>query len=199
MSGQYFDQPSAESQPAETTLHLPEGDLVLRTDRGVFSRGHVDAATRMLIARAPAPPASGRFLDLGCGYGPIALALALRCPDAEVWAVDVNERACALTSHNASANGLANVRVAAPAGVPDDLRFDLIWSNPPIRIGKSALHDLLLGWLGRLTPDGRAVLVVGKNLGADSLATWLTAQGFPVERLASSQGFRLLEVRARPG
>lgn len=194
MSGQYFDQPSAESRPTDTVLHLPEGDLALRTDRGVFSHGHVDAATRLLLLKAPDPPATGRFLDLGCGYGPIALALARRRPDAEVWAVDVNGRARDLAAHNARTNGISNVRVVSPDEVADDVTFDLIWSNPPIRIGKAALHELLLHWLGRLAPDGRAVLVVGKNLGADSLATWLAGQGFPATRLASSQGFRVLQV-----
>jgi hypothetical protein len=67
--------------------------------------------------------------------------------------------------------------------------------NPPIRIGKAALHDLLLGWLDRLTPDGRAVLVVGRNLGADSLQRWLGEQGFPTDRLASKRGYRLLQAR----
>lgn len=194
MSGQYFDQPNAPSRPIETSLHLPDGDLVLRTDRGVFSHGHVDAATLLLLDKAPEPPAEGRFLDLGCGYGPLALALAQRRPGADVWAIDVNERARSLTEHNAAANGITNVRVASPDDVPADLRFDLIWSNPPIRIGKAALHDMLSLWLGRLNDGGRAVLVVGKNLGADSLATWLAANGHPTTRLASSQGFRILVV-----
>lgn len=194
MSDQYFDQPTVASQPLETTLHLPEGDLALRTDRGVFSHGHVDAATQLLLDRAPEPPTVGRFLDLGCGYGPLALALARRRPQAEVWAVDVNERALALTAHNAAHNALPNVRVATPADVPADLTFDLIWSNPPIRIGKSALHALLAEWLGRLSPGGHAVLVVGKNLGADSLARWLTDEGHRTVRLASARGFRVLDV-----
>ena len=72
--------------------------------------------------------------------------------------------------------------------MPADETYDEIWSNPPIRIGKDALHDLLLTWLPRLAPDGRAVLVVGKNLGADSLQRWLGEQGWPTERLAEREG-----------
>ena len=85
-----------------------------------------------------------------------------------------------------------------PDAVPDGETFDEIWSNPPIRIGKQPLHDLLLRWFPRLRPGGRAVMVVGKNLGADSLQAWLTDQGWPTTRLASAKGFRVLESRLSP-
>jgi 16S rRNA G1207 methylase RsmC len=194
MSGHYFDDPTVESRPTDVVLSLPEGAFTLRTDRGVFSNGGVDSATRLLLLDAPVPPSTGNLLDLGCGTGPISIALAVRSPDATVWAVDVNERARRLTLHNAEANGLTNIRVAAPDEVPDDIVFDTIWSNPPIRIGKAALHDLLLLWLPRLTPDGAAVMVVSKNLGADSLQAWLTAQGWPTSRLSSARGYRILRT-----
>ena len=196
-AGQYFDaQPAVASRRSVVALALPDLTLSLTTDRGVFAHGAVDTGTRLLLLEAPAPPPSGTFLDLGCGYGPVACSLARRAPDATVWAVDVNERARALCVENAAANGALNVRVAAPGEVPVDVRFDLIWSNPPIRIGKAALHDLLAAWLGRLVPGGRAVLVVQKHLGADSLAAWLDERGLQVERLSSRQGYRLLLVTA---
>ncbi len=191
--GQYFDErPEAASRPSSVTLALPDLTLALTTDRGVFSHDGVDPGTRLLLQEAPAPPAAGTFLDLGCGYGPIACTLARRAPAAVVWAIDVNERARSLCAQNAAATGATGVRVAAPDEVPPDVRFDLIWSNPPIRIGKAALHDLLLAWFGRLVPGGRAVIVVQKHLGADSLAAWLGQHGYTVERLLSRQGFRLL-------
>jgi len=167
--------------------------LDLTTDRGVFSREGVDAGTKLLLLEAPSPASSGDLLDLGCGYGPLAIAMARRAPGATVWAIDVNDRARALTAANAA--GLDNVRVVAPDDVPADVRFATIWSNPPIRIGKTALHELLLRWLRRLTPDGRAVLVVQKHLGSDSLARWLDAQGFLTTRLQARVGYRLLEVQ----
>jgi len=168
--------------------------LSVETAGGVFSPDHVDTGTQVLLREAPTPPERGTFLDLGCGWGPIALTLGLLAPQATVYAVDVNERALDLARANASAAGLTGVRVAAPDEVPADVRFDLIWSNPPIRVGKAALHDLLGTWLHRLTDEGEAYLVVQKNLGADSLQRWLTDQGWPTERLASSKGFRVLET-----
>jgi 16S rRNA (guanine1207-N2)-methyltransferase len=194
----YFDESPATGS-AEATVHveLPGTSFTLRTDRGVFSHGRLDAGTALLLRAAPPPPPTGAALDLGCGAGPIAVALAGRAPAARVWAVDVNERARALCASNAAANGRTNIVVAAPDDVPADVRFDVIWSNPPIRIGKAALHELLVGWLSRLTPAGRAVLVVQKHLGADSLQRWLIEQGWPTVRLASSKGYRLLDVRPR--
>ena len=170
-------------------------ELVLQSGSGVFAQGRLDIGTSVLF-RATAPPAPGTLLDLGCGYGVIAVALATAVPGARVWAVDVNERAVLLAQENAAAAGLADRLTATmPGDVPEDLTFDEIWSNPPIRIGKDALHALLLTWLPRLVPGGRAVLVVGKNLGADSLQRWLTQRGYPTARLASAKGFRVLEVR----
>jgi 16S rRNA G1207 methylase RsmC len=176
-------------------LDLPDVAFALRTDAGVFSSGRVDPGTKVLLAEAPPPPPAGDLLDLGCGYGPIALTLASRAPGATVWAVDVNERARALTSANAADAGLANVRVAAPEAVPADVRFAAIWSNPPVRVGKAVLHDLLTTWLGRLAPDGVALLVVQKHLGADSLQRWLGERGWSAARRASRQAYRVLEVR----
>jgi 16S rRNA (guanine1207-N2)-methyltransferase len=197
-AGHYFDaDPSAPSAPGQVRLDLPDRSLTLATDRGVFSGDRVDPGTKYLLLEAPAPPPAGTFVDLGCGYGPIACTLAARAPGASVWAVDVNARARDLCVANAAALGLGNVRVVAPEDVPGDLAVDLLWSNPPIRVGKAALHDLLLAWLGRLTPSGRALLVVQKHLGADSLARWLDEQGWATTRLGSRTGYRLLDV-ARP-
>jgi 16S rRNA G1207 methylase RsmC len=193
-TGHYFDaDPRVASHPGTVRLDLPDRSLTLATDRGVFSADRVDAGTKYLLLEAPSPPTSGSFVDLGCGYGPIACTLALRSPAATVWAVDVNERARLLCLANAASNGATNVRVVAPeawTGEP----IDLLWSNPPIRIGKAALHDLLRTWLDRLAEGGRAVLVVQKHLGSDSLQRWLRDEGWSVGRLGSRAGYRLLEV-----
>ncbi len=199
-SGQYFEaEPLAATSPR--TIVVKVGGMQLRfvTDSGVFSPDRLDAGTRLLLAEAP-PLTVGerRVLDLGCGWGPIACVAALRSPAAEVLAVDVNERALRLTARNADANGAGNVAVARPDGVDPTRRFDRILCNPPIRIGKPALHDLLATWLDRLAPEGRAHLVVHRHLGSDSLARWLADRGHGVTRLQSKSGYRLLEVRSDP-
>jgi 16S rRNA G1207 methylase RsmC len=192
----YFNEdPEVPSARKRIDVSLPDGSFSIETDTGVFSHGRVDSGTKVLLMEAPALPVTGNVLDLGCGAGPIAMTMARRSPDSSVWAVDVNERARQLSRDNASALGLTNVTVAAPDEVPDNVVFDVIWSNPPIKVGKQELHDLLNRWLARLSPDGYAVLVVNKNLGSDSLAKWLTELGWKVKRISSRQGFRVLTVK----
>jgi 16S rRNA (guanine1207-N2)-methyltransferase len=192
----YFEpEPATESRRRQVELVLPDESLRLTTDRGVFAVDGVDPGTKRLLLDGPPLPDDGTdLLDLGCGYGPIALTMAKRAPQARVWAVDVNRRALALCAENAEANGITNVRAVGPDDVPDDVRFAVMLSNPPIRIGKQALHELLVHWLERLTTDGYAVLVVQHHLGSDSLARWLGDNGWPTRRLSSRAGYRLLEV-----
>ncbi len=197
MSEHYFSaQPATPEHRQPVTATVWGNRLELQSASGVFAAGRVDIGTSVLFGETEPPTSPGRYLDLGCGYGVIAAAIATAVPRAEVWAVDVNERALQLVRDNAASAAMSDrVRAALPGEVPTDLVFDEIWSNPPIRIGKQALHELLLAWLGRLAPGGRAVLVVGKNLGADSLQRWFGEQGYRCVRLASAKGFRVLEVR----
>lgn len=218
---QYFDtDPDVPSRPSSVTLEVHEGTFELSTDRGVFSPGRIDLGTRVLLDQLPAfedaapgrsdhagiggsrgaeglPP--GDLVDLGAGYGPIACTLALRSPERVVWAVEVNQRSRELCAANAAAMGVADrVRVVGPDEVPDELMAAAVVSNPPIRIGKVALHGLLERWLARLTDGGEAWLVVQKHLGADSLARWLGDQGWSVQRRSSRKGYRVLRVAAGP-
>jgi 16S rRNA (guanine1207-N2)-methyltransferase len=195
--GHYFD-PTPEVASKPRTLHLHAGDLAvdLQADRGVFGSRAIDLGTLTLLKEAPHPPSEGDLLDLGSGYGPIAIALARRSPAARVWAVDVNERALELTRANAAAARTPNVVACLPDEVPAEVRFAAIYSNPPVRVGKAPLHALLLRWLPRLAPGAPAYLVVQRNLGADSLATWLAAEGWQVQRLKSKKGYRVLSAAA---
>ena len=191
----YFDPaPVVKSKPRTVHLHVGELAVELQADRGVFGSRGIDLGTLVLLREAPPPPSHGDVLDLGSGYGPIAIALARQAPGARIWAVDVNERALELTRSNAAGAAVDNVTVCSPDEVPGHVRFEAIYSNPPVRVGKAALHELLLTWLRRLRPDGRAYLVVQRNLGSDSLATWLEAQGYEVQRLKSKKGYRILQV-----
>ncbi|ANW21809.1 class I SAM-dependent methyltransferase [Streptomyces clavuligerus] len=192
----YFSaDPGVASRPGQVRVELEDVQLDLRTDSGVFSHSRLDPGTKVLLENAPLPRNRGDILDLGCGYGPIALTFATRRKRLRVWAVDVNERALGLVRENAETARLGNVTACLPDEVPEDVRFGTIYSNPPIRIGKAEMHAMLLRWLPLLQDGGTAYLVVQKHLGSDSLAKWLDAQGLPAARLLSHRGYRLLEVQ----
>ncbi len=211
---QYFSAVPATDDVRKTIhVNLRGTDFDMQVSRGVFSTDRLDPGTAVLLKSVPAPldeVSTGSFLDLGCGWGPITLALAHAAPQARVWAVDVNERAIDLTEHNALSHGFTNVIAGTASSLAEEYPqwnkgFDLIWSNPPIRIGKDALHELLMEYLPRLNDDGYAYLVVQKHLGADSLIAWLddtlnapetqsVPSTFEVSKYSSSKGYRVIEV-----
>jgi len=195
----YFETPDGPEVRRDVRMRFWDRDWTFTTAGGVFSADGLDLGTAVLLRESEPPAGASRLLDLGCGYGVIAVALADACPGAVVDAVDVNARALDLTATNAAAHGVGDrVRPLLPEQADPGVRYDEIWSNPPIRIGKQALHDLLLAWLPRLAPDGVARLVVGRNLGADSLQAWLNANGFSCVRSASAKGFRVFNVTLKP-
>nr|WP_245531842.1 methyltransferase [Alloscardovia criceti] len=194
-------------------------DFEVEVSNSVFSNHRLDLGTKVLLDRVPSAedlPAAAHILDLGCGWGPITLAVAAEAPqDATIWALDVNERAVELTRRNAEKAGFSQVRAGTVDSLEStfssewtDAAFDLIWSNPPIRIGKEALHTLLMTYLPRLARGGHAYLVVQKHLGADPLIGWLednlnsntdtssdmNEQRFTVSKFASAKGYRIIEV-----
>lgn len=198
-SEHYFSaSPSSSFTPKTIRVTLQGREVELTTAGGTFSPDRLDAGTGVLLANVPPPAPGGNLLDIGCGWGPITLSLALASPHATVWAVDVNQRSLELTRQNAAALGLENVRACTPDEVPDDIVFRTIWSNPPIRVGKNELHGLLSSWLPRLDERSDAWLVVARNLGSDSLQRWLSAtlpKHFTVSRAATGKGYRVLRVR----
>lgn len=197
----YFSStPASALHVRPIRVNLVGNSYELTTANGIFSPERIDAGTRVLLAHTPPPPPGGNLLDLGCGWGPIALSLALSSPHGTVWAVDVNERALDLVRRNAQTLRLTNVNACLPEDVPDDIQFTTIWSNPPIRVGKNELHRMLEQWLPRLEPGSDAWLVVQRNLGSDSLHRWMQGalpEEFAVDRAAISKGYRVLRVRRR--
>jgi 16S rRNA G1207 methylase RsmC len=204
MSSEHYFSTSPSGDPVLRTIsvRLAGRAVEVTTANGIFSPERIDTGTQVLLSHTPTPPPGGHFLDLGCGWGPIALTLALESPRATVWAVDVNERSLEMARRNAAALGLDNVNVCRPEDVPEDVVFRTIWSNPPIRVGKNELHAMLAHWLPRLDAGSDGWLVVARNLGSDSLHRWLQGElprDFTVLRAATSKGYRVLRVRHRSG
>lgn len=200
-SEHYFSEaPVTEFKPKEISVEIGGKKVAVTTAGGVFSPDHIDTGTAVLLTHIDQAPAGGNLLDIGCGWGPIALSLASQSPKATVWAIDVNERSLELTAANAKRLGLSNIKTARPEDVPTEIRFSGIWSNPPIRVGKDVLHEILLTWLPRLADDAESYLVVQKNLGADSLHRWLETElprNFSTIRVDTAKSFRVLRVKNR--
>lgn len=201
-SDHYFSaQPAGPEKRRPLRVALAGVSRELNTAGGIFSPDRIDQGTAVLLSAVPPPATAGNLLDIGCGWGPITLTLALQSPEAQIYAIDVNERSLGLTRDNAAALNLGNVTAAFPEDIDPNLRFETIWSNPPIRVGKAELHSLLKLWIPRLSNDGTAWLVVQRNLGSDSLQRWMSTEfepAFIVSREHSSKGFRLLRVRRNP-
>lgn len=195
----YFSQePASKFEPKQIEIELAGQTLTVNTASGTFSPGRLDTGTEILISHIDLAPKDGAILDLGCGWGPITLALAMNSPKASIYGVDINPRSLALTKLNSESLNLTNVQTMTPDQIPDSLEFPGIWSNPPIRIGKKELHNLLLKWLPRLSIGGEAYLVVQKNLGSDSLQRWLAdalPSNFEVSRFTSERTYRIIKVR----
>ena len=195
----YFSQePGSALKPKAIIIPVAGEMVTVTTASGTFSPAQLDFGTEVLIEQMDLAPEYGDILDLGCGWGPIALNLAKLRPGTKVWAVDVNTRSVELTAKNARDLGLSNISAVVPDEVPENLLFSGIWSNPPIRIGKKELHELLLKWLPRLQVGAEAYLVVQKNLGSDSLQKWLTeelAGKFEVSRYTSIKTYRVIKVK----
>ena len=197
----YFSKdPASSFEEKDITVELAGERVSVTTAGGIFSPNQLDPGTKVLLEKISLAPTSGTILDIGCGWGPISLALARKSPDAKVIALDVNQRALELTRKNARALGLSSISTATPDEVPEG-EFSGIWSNPPIRVGKNELHEMLLRWIPRLAKGASAYLVVQKNLGSDSLQKWLNSnlpKTFEVSRLDSVRSYRILEIKNRP-
>ena len=200
-SEHYFSEtPGSTFKPKNIQVEINGSLVSVTTSGGIFSPDHIDQGTGILLNHLDEAPPSGNILDIGCGWGPIALALASHSPKATIWAIDVNERSLELTAANAAKLGLTNIKTCKPEDVPDDLVFSGIWSNPPIRVGKEVLHEILLKWLPKLADGAEGYLVVQKNLGADSLHRWLEdslPQDFSTIRVETAKSFRILRVKNR--
>ncbi len=198
MAEHYFSEsPGGDFKQREIAVTLAGKKVKVKTAGSVFSPEHIDQGTQVLLDHLDLAKPTGTFLDLGCGWGPIALALALHSPKAKLFAVDVNERSLELTRINAATLEISSIQISKPEDVASEIEFDQIWSNPPIRVGKAVLHEMLQLWIPRLAPGGSAFLVVQKNLGSDSLQKWLEAEfitGFEVSRFTSVKTFRILKV-----
>ena len=194
MNDQYYTaDPSSESRPVPCAFPYRGHGLNFMTDAGVFSKGELDAGSRLLLDALP--DLSGDVLDLGCGWGAIGVAIARANRDARVVMADVNHRALDLCRANCSRNGVT-AEVIESDGMAAVLgrRFDAIVTNPPIRAGKQVIYRMFADAAVSLKAGGALYLVIRKQQGAESCVKYLKTLYHEVEKLDKSAGFWVLKA-----
>lgn len=193
MSEHYYSKrPTAASDRGKIETNLRGFSLSLVTDAGVFSKNDIDFGSRLLIETMRIPD-TAHVLDVGCGYGPIGICAAKLAVRGHVTMIDINERAVELAKENAKRNEVHNVRVIQSdrfEGLGENV-FDVILTNPPIRAGKSVVHDIFAGAAERLKPGGSLWVVIQKKQGAPSAFEKLQSLFGSVEEVKKDKGYRI--------
>ena len=194
MADHYFtENPLTAHDKKEISSILKGKTFTFETDAGVFSRDHVDPGSQLLIESVPAQ--TGRILDLGCGYGPVGIAFAASRKEAQVVMADVNRRSLDLAQVNLARNGIINAQTIYSDGCSNlEGTFDLILSNPPIRIGKQALQRMWRDCYEHLNPEGSFYIVIRKKQGAPSAKTFLEDLFGNCTTVARQGGYHVLQA-----
>src|SRR5699024_440279 len=189
--------PQAQKTPIELPCSLKGNEYKLLASGGVFSKHCIDLGTRTLIEAFKIPETNGGILDLGCGYGPIGLALATKYSNRLITMADVNERAVELAKENASRNGVANVEIYESDGfkqIPSG-KYAAILTNPPIRAGKKVIYQWFEEIASYLAEAGELWIVVQKKQGAPSMKKFLSGIYQKVETVAHEKGYHIIRAR----
>ncbi|WLV24798.1 class I SAM-dependent methyltransferase [Aciduricibacillus chroicocephali] len=192
MSEHYFSKnPHSKSSPKNWHYNLRGRDFRFASDAGVFSRDTVDFGSRLLIESFTLPQVSGELLDLGCGYGPVGIALGGAYPERQIVMSDINERAVELARQNAADNGIENVEILQSDGFSNlkERSFAAILLNPPIRAGKSVIHSMFEYAAKAIIEGGEFWIVIQKKQGAPSAKEKLESLFGKVETVTKDKGY----------
>lgn len=188
--GHYFINEDLKSEIKKFEMEINNQKFVFNTDNGVFSKGELDYGSYLLIKNV-LPIVNGKVLDLGCGYGPIG-CIVNKITNSEVLMIDVNKRAVHLANMNIKENKLSNINAIVNDGLNNiDDKFDYIVTNPPIRVGKEILYNLIYSCKERLEKNGEIYLVIRKQQGANSFIKDME-KTFDVKIVDKSKGFFII-------
>lgn len=198
MSDHYYSRTqNVGSDPKYWNFTLKSHAFRFKTDNGVFSKNEIDYGSRLLIDTFVPTDPDGAILDVGCGYGPIGLAVAKSYPNAKIHMVDINERAMALAVENARLNNVNNVQVYQSDRLSSvtERHFSDILTNPPIRAGKNIVHDIFEQSYQHIVPGGSIWVVIQKKQGAPSAIEKLEQLFSEVEVVEKKKGYFILKAK----
>lgn len=192
----YAKNPKVKSEPKIWSTSLREKMLHLQTDAGVFSKDDVDYGSRLLVEEFLMPEVDGPVLDVGCGYGPIGLTIALSFPNRMIHMVDVNERALELSAKNAERNDVRNVKVYESEALlaVEEFDFVAILTNPPIRAGKQTVFSFYDQAYSKLRASGELWVVIQKKQGAASTEKHLKGLFGNVQTVVKRKGYLIFRA-----
>ena len=191
----YFTNDEIKSNEKNIYVLIKNQKLEFTIDNGVFSKKGLDFGTRSLLENIDIDNISGDVLDLGCGYGPIGIFLK-KTTDCNVDMCDINERAVYLAKKN-SINNNVDVNVFVSDSFKNiNKKYNYIVTNPPIRIGKEKLYEMLSQALNHLKKDGKVYIVINKNQGAKTLMKDFDLKS-KTTLIKKNKGFYIISIQNR--
>ena len=197
MSHYFQDDPTLASKERRLSLDIDGKHLEFLSDNGVFSKDKIDEGTIIFLKVLVPLRLSGKILDLGCGYGPIGLTIAITSPDARVDLADINPRAVALCDKNARILGLSQRVTCLQSDIYEKIEgpYDSIVVNPPIRAGKIVTYAMYEGAKQNLIDGGSLFIVIRKAQGAESAARYIESIFGNVTLLERHKGYHIYQAK----
>ena len=193
----YFDSdPTVESKEKEIHFTLFDKEYRYYTDNGVFSKNRIDEGSYIFLKILLPLQLDGNILDLGCGYGPIGLTLALNSSKARVTLADINSRALALASKSSVMWNLSSRVTIVQSDIYENIKgpFDSIVVNPPIRAGKAVINEMFSGAKQHLIDGGSLYVVIRRKQGAESALKYIETVFENVSVLHKEKGYWIIKA-----
>ena len=195
--GYYFDEnPAIESNIREISFSLYGQNYTYFTDNGVFSKSKVDEGSYIFLKVLLPLHLTGRILDLGCGYGPIGLTIAINSQEARVDLADINSRALALASRSGERLNLNSRVTFLHSDIFEKIEgpYDSIVVNPPIRAGKIVTYRMYSESKQYLIDGGSLYVVIRRKQGAESALKYIETVFENVSVLHKEKGYWIIKA-----
>jgi len=192
--GYYFDKKTdVESNEVTTKAEIGGKLYTFKTDNNVFSKKGLDFGTRTLLESINIENINGDVLDFGCGYGPIGIYIKSNT-ESNVDMIDINERALKLARSNANINKVDVNIFESDIYSNVEKKYDYIITNPPIRVGKKILYEILIKAKDYLKEDGHLIFVINKDQGAKSTMKDMEKY-YNVKLIEKNKGFYVIDCQ----
>lgn len=188
----YFTKrPQSKEIKKRFTQILRGNEIELETSSGMFSTQKIDLGTKLLIEDSIIP-ATGKILDLGCGYGSVGIAIKKAFPKTKLFMTDVNERAVRTAKENSAKNRIeAEIKSGDVFEAFPEEKFDAILLNPPQSAGKDVCFRMIEESKEHLNQKGTIQLVARHKKGGETLSKKMLEVFGNVKTVSIKSGYRI--------